>query len=420
MFSLFLLLALYLPFQVALNPGQGVDLASVRIFVLALFFLWLAQGLKNKKIFINKTAGTALILAFLFINFFSILAAKNQDWYLRKLLFLLSIFPIYFVASQLLNSEKRLIRLTKALVFSGAAIGAIGIFQFLLQFAVGLNGAYKIWAKIVVPFLGNSFSREVLQNPSWLVNIGGKTYMRSISFFPDPHMLAFYLGMLVPLNIALLFISKKKKFLSLALVILLAADLLTFSRGGYLGLAAGAVFVLIFFWRRINKNYKIAIIGLIGAGLMLLAFPNPISERAYSTFNLKEGSNQGRIETWKEALNVIESHPILGVGLGNYPLAINPTADYREPIYAHNAYFDIAAETGILNALIWIWLLAATIFNLIKKSSRSLLFLGAAASLVVFAAHSLVETSIYSPHVLTLLLIIISFDNSQFSYEKKV
>ncbi len=420
MFYFLWLLALYLPFQVALNPGQGVDLASIRIFILALFLLWLAQSLKNKKIFINKNIETALVLTFLFINLFSLVIAKNQDWGFRKLFFLLSIFPVYFVASYLLNNENRAIKLTKALIFSGAAIGLVGLVQFALQFLFGLNNTYKLWAKVVTPFLGNSFSREVLMNPSWLVNIGGKTYMRAIAVFPDPHMLAFYMGMLVPLNIALIFILPgKKRFFSATLAVLLITDLLTFSRGGYVGLAVGAVFILIFFWKKINKKYKIAIVSLIGAGLLLLIFPNPVSQRAYSTFNLNEGSNQGRIQTWEEALKVIGNNPVLGVGLGNYPLAVNPLADYREPIYAHNAYFDIAAETGILNALIWIWLLMATILNLIKKSKRNLLFLGAAASLVIFATHSLVETSIYSAQVLPLLLIIMSFGNSQFAYEKK-
>jgi len=50
LFKLLLILSLYLPFQLALNLAPGIDLASIRILILILFFLWLAQGLKNKKL----------------------------------------------------------------------------------------------------------------------------------------------------------------------------------------------------------------------------------------------------------------------------------------------------------------------------------------------------------------------------------
>src|SRR5665647_1719153 len=98
LFKLILGLFAYLPFQVALNPTSGVDLASVRVFILLIFALWIAQGLKNKHLNIKRNLQTFFISAFLFLNIFSILAARNSDWSVRKILFLLSIFPIYFVA----------------------------------------------------------------------------------------------------------------------------------------------------------------------------------------------------------------------------------------------------------------------------------------------------------------------------------
>ena len=49
MFNFFLLLCLYLPFQVALNPILGIDLASIRILILVLFIFWFFIGAKNKK-----------------------------------------------------------------------------------------------------------------------------------------------------------------------------------------------------------------------------------------------------------------------------------------------------------------------------------------------------------------------------------
>jgi O-antigen ligase len=358
---------------------------------------------------------TWLIGSFLFFNVFSLIVAKNIDWSERKLLFLFSIFPIYFVASQLISSRERMLKLIRAIVFSTVVVALIGIIQFLLQFMVGLEATYAFWAKFVTaPFLGNTFGAAVLKNPSWLVNISGQTYLRATSLFPDPHMFSFYLGLVMPLAFGLIIENKRKikKWLAvLAFGVIFLADILSFSRGGYLGLFAGLIFVLLASWQRINKKYKVAISVFLCASVLVMLVPSPVSQRFVSSFDFKEGSNLGRIAMWQKATSVIADHPFLGVGIGNYPLEVSPTATYRDPIYAHNTYLDIAVETGILNALFFIGLLFITVLNFWKKSRQENIFFFAVISLVIFSAHSLVETAIYSPVVLTLFLIVLSFDN---------
>jgi len=408
--KLILILAFYLPFQVALNPGEGIDLASIRVLILLLFAIWLLGGLKNKKIIIRKNWQTALIATFLFLNVLSVIMARNLDWSARKLLFLFSLFPLYFVISSRPYNREKIKRLIAILLASGTLAAAIGIIQFFAQFIAGLDRVYKFWALDVIPiFLGKSFSEAVLANPSWLVNIGGHTYLRATATFPDPHMFSFYLGLLIPLALGMFFAAEGKKLLlAFSLAILLLADILTFSRGGYLGLLAGAIAIAVIFWSRIGKKYKLAALAAVGLAAVVLSVSSPVSQRFFSIFNFREGSNQGRIETWRQAVEVVASHPLLGVGIGNYPLEIKASASYRDPIYAHNAYLDVAAETGIIAALVWIALLfsAGKIFFI--KGKKDILLQMGAVSLLIFAAHSLVETGIYSPVVLTLLLIIIS------------
>jgi O-antigen ligase len=271
---------------------------------------------------------------------------------------------------------------------------------------------------VAVPFLGKSFSEAVLKNPSWLVNISGRTILRATSIFPDPHMFSFYLGMLLPVALILFIKSKAQKYF-VSFIILGVADALAFSRGGYLGILAGLIFLGIFFWQKLGVRYKIAstLLFILIAATFLV--PGPISERFFSSFNTREGSNQGRLETWKQAIEVIERHPVMGVGIGNYPLEIKPSAGYREPIYAHNTYFDIAAETGILNALVWLALLVWAIVSFIKKSKKNIVNLALASSLVMFSVHSLVETAIYSPVVLTLLAVILGLSDEDKNIDEK-
>lgn len=422
MYKFLLAIVLYLPFQLALNPMAGIDLASIRVLILLLFFVWLAQGLKKKNIQIKNNWQTGLVVAFLFLNVISIIVAKNTDWSIRKLLFLFSIFPLYFVASQLISNREKMFKIVKMAVFSGSVVAAIGIIQFASQFVIGLEKTYIFWAKfVIIPFLGNSFGESVLNNSSWLVNIAGQTYLRATSLFPDPHMFSFYLGLLAPLAFGLIMQAKNKRWLAvLSFSLIIMADLLTFSRGGYVGLFGGLVFIGLFAWIGMPRKYKVITAIIFLSGLTILLVPSPISQRFLSSFDLKEGSNQGRLQMWQKAGSVISDRPVLGTGIGNYPLEVAATATYRDPIYAHNTYLDIAVETGVLNALVWICLLVFTMFGFWHKAKKERIFLFTLISLIIFATHSMVETAIYSPVVLSLFLIIISLNNIDLQNEKTV
>lgn len=403
-FYLILILFIYLPFQIALNPTGGIDLASVRILIPAYFLAWLFVSLKNKKLIVFSNSTTALFLSFLFFATFSMFFAQNLIWSLRKLLFLLSIVPVYFFLPTILDNFEKIKKAISFLVYGGALLALIGIIQFLSQFIFGIDRIYRFWAKYIIAlFLGNSFSQAVLTYPSWLVNISGKNYLRATSVFPDPHMLAYYLGMLLPWSIALYFYAtEKKQFFLYTSSMIFVADLLTFSRGGYLGLLFAFILVLPLIYRKIGKKILLAPLLL----LFIFLYPqNPITSRFSSSLDLQDGSNKGRIELWQQTIQIIKERP-LGVGLGNYSLEIKPTADYRDPIYAHSLYLDIAAELGIFALLAWLAFSFSILQNFLKKSLQNKFYLAGFFSMIIYLTHSLVENPLFSVHIFTLLLII--------------
>lgn len=406
MFKFLLIFCLYLPFQLALSPAEGVDAASIRIIIPLFFLSWIFEAFRKKKFLLRISAETFLISVFIFLNIFSIFFAKNTDWSLRKILFLLSILPIYFLVANLCDSEKKAEKILKFLVLGGFLAAILGILQFFSQFIFGLDKVYHFWANwVATPFLGRTFSRAVLDNSSWLVGISDRTFLRAISIFPDPHMFSFFLGILAPASLGIFLKNKKPSYLVIFATLLLA-DFLTFSRGGYLGILAGAIFLAVSFWSSFNFRTKL----IAGTASLLLGavlfFPGPISERFFSSFNAREGSNQGRLVMWEKALDVSFARPLFGVGIGNFPLEVKPTADYREPIYAHNTYLDIASETGWINALVWITLLVFLAFDFWKKGMENRIFFGVATGIVVFAVHSFFETGLYSTVVWTLFLMV--------------
>lgn len=409
MFSIICFLYLILPFQIALNPMASFDVASVRVIIPLIVIAWLISGLASKKLLVSTRIQTPLLLSFLFLCTFSLVNANEISWGLRKLLFLFSFFPLYFVLTAFLDTHTKIVRLTKYIVFGSFSLAIVSIIQFLLQFVIPLNTLFRFLTRTILPvFLGTTFAQSVADYPSIFVNVGGHTLMRAVAIFPDPHMLSFYLGMTAPLALGLALVIPHKKYLFFTIAgTLLLADLLTFSRGGYLGIISGLLFLLALQYRHWSRRTEKIVLGILIGGA-LIVFVSPIGTRLSSSFNTQEGSNQGRIEMWRTATDIIIQHPLLGVGLGNYSLTVKPSAQYRDPIYAHNLFLDIAAETGIANALIFMALIFASIISLYKKSRTQSFYLWPTIALVIFTTHSLVETPLYSVHVIPLFIFLIA------------
>ncbi len=464
------LLILYLPFQIAFNIMPGIDLASGRVFILCLFMVWMIKSLAEKRFIIKLSLQTLLILAFLFIAMFSITQAEDGERAIRKILVFLSVFPLYFIITSIFSpfikggqggfQIAHIHKILKALILSGFILSIIGIVQFTLQFLIGVDPIMIFWGKYIAPvFYGNTFGAEVVSNPSWLVNISGATVLRAFSLFPDPHMFSFYLGLLIPIVLAIVLCNKSdvscclhssfssrrslsaegsgdlraflsqffaerlrrsnlffnSKLLYFILFAMFLAELFTFSRGGYLGMIAGVGIVIVLLWRKISFNKKI-VLGLASAiaVIFLLTTSQSVASRFLSSFDFNEGSNTERIKNWNQGYEMFADNFLFGVGTGNYSLTINPTIAYRTPVYAHNLYLDIGAEMGIFALIIWIALIAATIWQLYEASKNSgneflrIVSAGLIGSLVWFSVHSFFDTPIYSPTILAIFTVIIS------------
>ncbi len=400
-----------LPFQFALPLFPGVDLAFARIFSLTLFFLWLISGLIRKNVVIPFSPAAFLLISFIFLSSISFLWAENAGWALRRATFFLSLFPLFFIFSSIVTNtgRKGASLLIEAFVFGAGLAAFIGVIQFFSQFIFGASRVFHFWIESVFPiFLGPSFAGAVAQYPSLLANIGGATLLRATAFFPDPHMFAFYMGMAAPLAFGLFYretFPRKKLLFMIIFVLVLSADLLSFSRGGYLGLFCGGIFL---FGVSLARGKKTSIIFLLGAVpfvlFPILFFDNPVKSRFISSFSLEDGSNQGRLDLWRQASEDIAEQPWLGYGVGNYPLKANPRAAYREPIYTHNMFLDIASETGVIGSSLFFLAFFLILRGFLRE--RTTLGLSTSIALVVFLGHSLVEFPLYSVHIFPVILLL--------------
>ena len=409
-FSIFIFF-LFLPFNFALNLSATIDLPIARLAIIGIFGLYLLWGLKEKKIIVDCRLRFWLLLFFLTFSSLTYLWAPDPFRAGRKILFLWSFLPIYLMTFSLTQVQAWQEKLFKILSWSAFLAALFGLFFFFLQFIIGLDPTLNIIGKYLAPFfLGQNFSETVLAFPSWLVNIGGITLLRAFGSFPDPHLFALYLNLTLPLPLFLYLKNSQKKYLFLTGIILLAS-LLTFSRAAYLSLIVGLGSFLFFNNPIQLVKKKFLLVGLTLTGIVLFfIFPNPLTDRLFSSFNLTEGSNQGRLAMWQAGWKMTWENPFGGVGLGNFSRVLVPDSNYRDPIYAHNLFLDFSSETGLLNALIFVLILTSPIIMCFRKSNH--LNQVVALSLIIFLTHSLFETPVYSVHILPLLLTFLAIKSS--------
>jgi len=315
-----------------------------------------------------------------------------------------------------------------ALVTGSGLIALIGLWQFFAPFVFGLEKVYRFWAIHIVPvFSGFNFGTLILAYPSWLVNVSGQVILRAFSLFSDPHMFSFYLGLILPLLVVLLGVFRKHLSVLYGLYLLLfIALLLSFTRGAYAAIIVTFLVLAGLLWRYLGAK---KIVLLLGLSLLVFIIPGtPISDRFYSSFDISEGSNVGRLEMWQQAGQTGLEHFWQGVGLGNYSLVVDATSGYRNPITAHNLYLDLFSEVGFFALLVWLIVILGTIGQLFWKLARTkklnkeqkYIFIGLIGSLVYFLAHSFFETSIYSPVVLAVLMVILGMTTVVIKSEGKL
>ncbi|MFA5986701.1 MAG: O-antigen ligase family protein [Parcubacteria group bacterium] len=339
---------------------------------------------------------------------FSLFYSPEQLWTLRKILFLLSFAPLYYILITLFIAQTNAhVLLCRAIVYGATLAGIIGIIQFIMQFIVTLSTLLTFWSLFTPFFLGGTFSASVSTYNSWLVHVGSHDIMRAVGFFPDPHIFSFYLGLIIPIAFGLYITSRNKKWIILSFI-LIVADLLTFSRGGYVALLSGLFFSVIFLWHSLHTTLKHIFIAILFCFILFFMAPhNPFTQRFFSSFDATDTSSTHRIVLWKQACDEIAQRPFFGVGLGAYPSIVDPTATYRTPIYAHNLFLDIAVELGLIGLFLFLCLITYTVIIFYRNRKQSLAFF-AIISLIVFFTHALFDTPLFSVHVLPIFLFILS------------
>lgn len=399
---------LLLPFQFSLASVAGSDIPLIRLVIMVFFLGWLLTSLSRRKIHLTPPFILFALSAFLLWALLSLLWANNPTWSLRKVIFWCNFFPIFIVFYDLFQNELVRKKALQGLVWGGGIAATVGVIQFLSQFFVPLPELMSLSLAQLQFFLGPNFGSVVASYPSLLVNIGGVTLLRAFAFFPDPHIFAYYCGMMLPLAWYLAFQKEGRHIEKFFFGAFLVGTILSFSRASYVALLCATFAGIIVFSRYSFKKLSVGAI-LIFLSIIGLLFVSPVKDRLESSFSSQDGSVTERTRLWQEAATNISQRPLAGVGLGNYPLLVKPSAEPREPIYVHNLYLDIAVELGLGGLLLFLLFVGSSIPKGIKSNNPTFSYRWALVlSLLIFLTHSFFEYPLFSVHILTIFLALLA------------
>lgn len=186
------------------------------------------------------------------------------------------------------------------------------------------------------------------------------------SFMEDNNDFALALNMALPL----LYYQAKhvthqflKKSLNVLFFFTIVSIILTFSRGGFLGLAA--VIFLIGWQSPHRARFFFALPFIIALALVFL--PTSYIERITSIGDYSEDrSSMGRINAWCFAFNLASERPLLGGGFQAFTPELFRTYAPDPDFYAdaHSNYFEMLGEQGFLALFLYLCLLSCTLFSL--------------------------------------------------------
>ncbi len=137
----------------------------------------------------------------------------------------------------------------------------------------------------------------------------------------------------------------------------LLAQMLSYTRAGWLAMVVEAALFGGFLRRREIWMMTGAVVGLVAVGLMVLMFTGFQSETTSSnTFYY-------RLATWKLMLKEIAAHPFVGVGYGNgtFMFKFGGTIESHNAAGAHNLFMMVAMGSGLPAVGFLIWLFVAAV-----------------------------------------------------------
>lgn len=287
---------------------------------------------------------------------------------------------------------------------------ALRMLEYLLVFCAGA-AAYRLdpdrrlfsntflTTAIVVSLF--ALAQEIVGSPSALL-VNGHPIPRIAGPLEGPNQLAGYFDVAIP--IALAFTAFERSALARsALFFMIFAELLTFSRGGLVGIAA-AIATAAVIYRSQMKPAIAPIAAGIAAGLGVITSLAVVTGsfgmlRWWNYESTYAGGVGTRPELWRAAIELWRQHPLFGVGAGNFELEIPLTGLRGVRTHANSLYLQALVEGGIPLIAATLWLVYVSIATFFRERLASPFVVAALAAGIALGVHQIVDYLTFYPKI---------------------
>ena len=394
-YELLLIMVFLIPFNFVFMVGTvPVAAELLKVFVWIPFLLTRSQrptfvGSRFNKWFV-VLAGIIVL---------SLVRAHDLPFTVKESVRLGSNIGLVYLALNLVDSREKLFQVLRVLMVSTFLVACYGFYQWAIQ-------GYGPLFWIVNPRLNTSLAHYRDDFWPWRNRI--------ISVLTSEMELGHYFNLCIPVGLVLWLIEGRRRLASkwlLFSIAMLAGLVLTFTFGAWLALAATfTLFALILVGER---RWKLMFAGTAILALLvaLVAYGplRPIVEaKATGTEIGSLAWDVGtRFMSWKLAAQTWWSHPLLGVGIGNYEFT---SAGYDFVLGAqsqgsspHETYLYLLASVGLVGTVSVVVVLLSTIRSNLRDTSIdpdiTLLRLGLAFALATNMIGWFADDSgFYGPH----------------------
>lgn len=237
-------------------------------------------------------------------------------------------------------------------------------------------------------------------------------YPRVSGTFGNPDHLAGYMEIALPVLLGVLLfhqMSAKRLLFVYIGFLLLAALLLSLSRGGWFGFLTGVLFmgVCLLFDRYFEqKRFVLAMMGGTLALALIVLGSTPAVQRVLTLTEKGMGPNlETRMVAWGGTIRMIAERPLVGSGIGTFAgmfTQYQPQGLGDRFTMAHNDYLQFISEVGLAVTGIMMWMIIALYrrgLEKLKNPSRLVrgTTLGAMSAITAILVHSFVDFNLHIP-----------------------
>lgn len=284
-------------------------------------------------------------------------------------------------------------------------LAGISIFYILIDFIRTPADAWRVTAGLVAVGIGLAvlIPFDVQWSPDKVYPLPFLAEFNPPTAGINPNLVAGVLAVVLPLAASLMFAKRWRVLGAVALVPLILGLIVLQSRGALFGLVAGLTLSATALRKWLLPLLLLVVLAGAGAnyfwGGASLA-PYVLGRRGTAT----SGTTLERVALWRQAFDLLGSHPLSGLGFGAYP-SVAPYAPPYSPSspgpsepHAHNLFLQVGLDTGLPGlvgfVLILLWAMGSA-WGAHARGFVSPLALGVLAALGVVAVNGLVDSVLW-------------------------